>query len=244
MAQIILSVGAKKANLFNCNLIESKNFIEHSKNTAICISEYDRELYKDSESWKYLSYQLLSNFSKPLIVCVNKLTSSIPQCLKSSLQRFTKGLIILDLPNKKELCKEVFEIVEKNENPEVQILINIPNIQCYNEVLNEKHTGWKLLNKLNIKDFEYLKNLIGDLDATGLVVASALRNEYIKTYKAYCKKNKKPASEDINIIPFYYSQSQIIIDRKVFDELIDSTLKNLELFNLPYDKNDLVEMYL
>ena len=244
MSQLIISLGATKKTLLSSNKIEAKNYIDTVGKPALILSENDLEIYKKDESFKHLSYHLISNIEKPTLVCIDRNGVSVSNALNATLKRFSEGLLIVDMPSTKEECVEIFDILKDNIKPKIQILINLPSIEFCSNNLHKLHTGWRLFSSISKKDYDWLKDNIGELDAVGLTVTGALRDEYLKTYRDWCKSEKKKLDQLVLNIPFYYSLSTISIDKMVFNELINQTMKKLSLFDIKYTVQDIEEMYI
>lgn len=242
MAQLIISLGATKKQILGLNKIEAKNYIDVVKKPVFVISEYET-LYSNDSDFQSLSYHLLSNIKKPSLIAVEN-KSMIQQALSAALTRINEGLLIIDMPSNKEQCHEMFDLLSKNTNDKIQVVINLPNLEYCEDSLHKLHTGWRLFSSVSKKDFDWLKENIGDLDAIGLTITGALREEYVKTYKEWCKAEKNKPEQSMLNIPFYYSLSTIIIKPEVFKELIGKVLENLKLFDIHYTPEDVKEMYL
>lgn len=243
MEQLIISLGAAKKQILDFNKTEAKNYLNELKKPVFILSEYDEEYYRKDSEFTHLPYQLLDNIKTANLICVERSGSTI-QALSAVLARLKDGLLIIDMPNNKEQSSQMFEFLSNTKNKNIQVLINLPSIELLEDSLHKIHTGWRLFSPVNKKDFDSLKESIGELDAVGLTLTGALRDEYIKTYKDWCKSEKRKPEPVILNLPFYYSFSKIIIKKEVFDELIESVLTKLKLFEIEYTSDDVKEMYL
>lgn len=242
MAQIIISLGSTSKNILVNNKIEAKDYIKEIKQPALILS--NNPIYKTDTDFTYLSYQLIENLKLPSLIVIDTVSNPTTQVLTSVLSKLKEGLIIIDMGYYVEQFDEIIDIINNNNNNNINILLNIPDIKLCKNNLHKIHTGWRLLSSINKSDFEWLKLNIGNLDAVGLLITGALRDEYVKTYKIWLKKMKKKPENNIIDIPFYYNYSIIQINKEVFNELIDPVIDKLKLFEIKYNSNDIKEMYL
>lgn len=242
MAQIIISLGATGKNISATNKNEAKNYIREIKQPALIISQ--DPIYKKDPDFTFLSYQLIENLKLPNLIVVDPVSNPTNQVLKSVLSKLKEGLIIIDMSYYIEQFDDIISIINSNTNNKINVLLNIPDVKLCKDNLHKIHTGWRMFNSIKKSDFEWLKDNIGQLDAVGLLITGALRDEYVKTYKIWIKKEKKKAENNIINIPFYYNNSLIQINEEVFNELINPVIDKLKLFEIKYNSNDIKEMYL
>lgn len=243
MAHIILSIGATRKQLLRANKVEAMNYVSEMQLPAVIVSDYE-ELYKDVQGIRPLSGHLLGNLKDAKIVFSPKQMGDLEQNVRSVLSRLEKGVLIIDLPSGNKECRSIFEALVENQNKSVQVIVNMPSVYCWDSCLAKIHTGWRLLGSINKRDYDVLIEEVGKLDAVGLAVTGAVRDEYIKTYKNFRRKEGQPIDESINDIPFYYSHSQICCKKEVFKELIQGAMDRLKLFSIDYSTTDIEEMFL
>ena len=97
MSQLIISLGATKKTLLSSNKIEAKNYIDTVGKPALILSENDLEIYKKDESFKHLSYHLISNVEKPTLVCIDRNGVSVSNALNATLKRLILHITIYEL---------------------------------------------------------------------------------------------------------------------------------------------------
>lgn len=227
MMQSILSFISDEKNTKDQNYFEAINYIKMVEQTVLIFNTDDFvfNLEKDKR-FKSISYKLTPTIKGHKIYVANKREKTFNEVIKEILPENKNRLIIINGEIDNEIFNFIIDFKEKNN---LDFIFNNKSIFVKNEYdyFNpEKRniSAFSILNSkvLNESDFNILRENLYDLDALGIFITCELSRLHFEKHLQIKKENKTTKQYST---PIYYYNNNISVNYHVFENFIDTILK-------------------